>query len=92
MGIKRWKLRVSGIVQGVYFRASAEKSATEIGVTGYTRNLPDGDVEIVAEGSEGQLQQLKDWCHQGPPASRVDAVEVIEESATGEFSGFVIRR
>lgn len=88
---KRWHILVSGIVQGVYYRASTEGQAKEIGLTGYARNLPDGRVEIVAEGTDQQLLQLKAWCHQGPPAASVDAVEVSEQSATGEFSEFGVR-
>lgn len=92
MSTKRWTLLVSGLVQGVYFRASATTQATELGVTGYARNLPDGRVEIVAEGTNDQLEQLKAWCAEGPPAARVDSVEVTEKLATGEFHEFGVWR
>ncbi|MCM0612204.1 acylphosphatase [Marinobacter sediminum] len=91
MEVKRWSFLVSGRVQGVYYRASTETRALELGLTGYTRNLPDGQVEIVAEGTEDRLAQLKTWCHDGPPAAQVDSVEVSEQVATGEFNGFGIR-
>lgn len=92
MADERWILVISGKVQGVYYRASTEAAAKEIGVSGYAKNLPDGRVEVVAEGDEHQLERLRAWCDQGPPAARVDLIEVSKQKATGEFSGFSIRR
>ncbi len=92
MTTKRWSLLVSGLVQGVYYRASTEAEATRLGVNGYARNLPDGRVEIVAEGSEDQLEELRRWCEVGPPAAQVDSVTVTEQAPTGEFRSFGIRR
>lgn len=92
MDTKRWILLISGHVQGVYYRASTEGKATELGLTGYARNLPDGRVEVLAEGLEPQLAELKAWCQEGPPAARVDSVEVSEHPATGDFPDFGIRR
>lgn len=66
MEIKRWCFLVSGLVQGVYYRASTQTKAVELGLTGYARNLPDGRVEVVAEGTEDKLTQLKTWCDDGP--------------------------
>lgn len=91
MTAKRWTLLISGLVQGVYYRASTETRASELGLTGYARNLADGRVEVVAEGTEDQLAQLKAWCEDGPPAARVDSVEVTEQPATGQFPNFGIR-
>ncbi|MBZ2168205.1 acylphosphatase [Marinobacter sp. F4216] len=91
MARKRWHLIISGKVQGVYYRASTESTANEIGVSGFARNLPDGRVEVVAEGTEEQLTKLREWCEQGPPAARVDDIEIDKLAATGEFSGFGIR-
>ncbi|QSP93999.1 acylphosphatase [Marinobacter salinisoli] len=92
MANKRWTLIISGKVQGVYYRASTESTANEIGVTGYARNLPDGRVEVVAEGTEEQLGKLRAWCQKGPPDARVEDIEMAEQVATGAFSGFGIRR
>lgn len=50
MDTKRWQLLISGRVQGVYYRASTEQKASSLGLTGFARNLPDGRVEIIAEG------------------------------------------
>ncbi|MGO1502547.1 MAG: acylphosphatase [Marinobacter sp.] len=92
MNVKRWKLIISGRVQGVSYRASAEAQANELNILGYTRNLADGRVEIIAEGSEVQLNKLESWCRKGPPASVVGSVAVEHQKATGEFTRFEIRR
>jgi acylphosphatase len=91
MEIKRWCFLVSGRVQGVYYRASTQTKAVELGLTGYARNLPDGRVEVVAEGTEDKLTQLKTWCDDGPPAANVNSVNISEQTPTGEFTGFGIR-
>ena len=91
MEIKRWNFLVSGHVQGVFYRASTESQALALGITGYARNLPDGRVEIIAEGTEDKLKQLKNWCGEGPPAAKVESVEVSEETPTGEFTDFGVR-
>ena len=91
MDTKRWQLLISGRVQGVYYRASTELKASSLGLTGFARNLPDGRVEIVAEGPEASLNELKAWCAEGPPHARVDAVDTASESPTGEFSDFSVR-
>lgn len=88
---KRWHIWISGRVQGVFYRAHTEQVARQLGLTGWVRNLPDGRVEIVAEGEEEKLQKLLDWCWQGPPAAQVNAVEMQEEPATGEFEQFAKR-
>ena len=82
---------VSGHVQGVFFRAEARTVAASHGLTGFTRNLPNGDVEIVAEGESEALQRLVDWSRHGPPLAQVDDVQVDFSEATGEFSGFAIQ-
>ncbi|MGO1462301.1 MAG: acylphosphatase [Marinobacter sp.] len=92
MTVKRWKLIISGRVQGVSYRASAEAQANELGILGYARNLADGRVEIVAEGNDRQLSELESWCREGSPAATVSSVDAEEQEATGEFTGFGIRR
>jgi len=81
--VKRVRAVVSGRVQGVWFRASTRDKARELGVTGTVRNLPDGDVEVVAEGEEHVVEQLLQWLWHGPPFARVDQVEV--EPFAGEL-------
>lgn len=71
---------VSGLVQGVFFRASTRERANELGVNGYAINLPDGRVEVLAVGETPAVHQLIEWLHRGPPAARVTRVEVRELS------------
>ncbi len=66
---------VHGRVQGVSFRASAQSKAQELGLTGWVRNLPDGEVEAVAQGEEAILDSFERWLWQGPEFARVTQVE-----------------
>lgn len=68
------RCRVSGRVQGVWFRGSTRREALALGLTGQAVNLPDGSVEVLACGDDHALAQLKSWLWQGPPAARVDDV------------------
>ncbi|HEX9678673.1 acylphosphatase [Nitrososphaera sp.] len=81
---------VAGKVQGVYFRQNTMQTAKQHGLAGWVRNLDDGRVEAVIEGDEDSVRNVVGWCHQGPSASKVDAVDVKYESYTGEFSDFTI--
>ncbi|WP_201304914.1 acylphosphatase [Streptomyces sp. GS7] len=80
---------VSGRVQGVFFRDTCRQTALEYGVSGWVRNLPDGNVEAVFEGDEDRVAQLVDWAHQGPPSAAVAKVEVRDEEP-GRLSGFEV--
>jgi acylphosphatase len=71
---------VSGRVQGVFYRASTRQKATELGCSGYARNLADGRVEVLAVGEQAAVQSLVDWLWRGSPASEVTAVDVRELS------------
>lgn len=79
---------VSGKVQGVFFRASTRDEALRLGLSGQARNLPDGGVEVIAEGEPAALDALEHWLQRGPPAARVDTVvrEPIAERAMRGFS------
>jgi acylphosphatase len=88
----RVHLFISGLVQGVFFRANTQTKAEELGVSGWVKNLADGRVEVVAEGEMKKLEELVAWSRQGPSGARIDTVEVGWEEATGEFSRFQIRR
>jgi acylphosphatase len=79
---------VSGRVQGVGFRASTERRAREIGVTGRVRNRMDGTVEVLAEGAPGQIEALAAWLETGPPMARIDGVEASYGPARGEYVDF----
>lgn len=67
---------VSGRVQGVFYRGSARQKATELGLSGYARNLPDGRVEVLVVGEPDATQAFIDWLWRGPPAAQVRNVEV----------------
>ena len=83
---------VYGYVQGVFFRAFASRQATELGLTGYVRNLPDGEaVEVNAEGERKKLEQLVAYLKLGPPAAKVDKVVTNWSEYTGSYPRFSIR-
>lgn len=69
------RFRVSGLVQGVYFRAGTQAEARKLELAGWAKNLPDGRVEVVACGAEAALAALAEWLEHGPPRAEVDAVE-----------------
>jgi acylphosphatase len=70
------RLRITGLVHGVSFRASMARLAADAGVRGWVRNLPDGAVEAFLEGDERNVQRVIDWARSGPPRARVDRVDV----------------
>jgi len=80
----RIHLIISGRVQGVGFRAHTQREAERLGLNGWVRNLPDGRVELVAEGEPAPVNQLVDWCRSGPARARVADVRVEWEAPTGE--------
>jgi acylphosphatase len=91
MAATRLRVRLTGEVQGVGYRAFARHYARTHGVTGYARNLADGSVEVVAEGPRATLEQMLPKLRQGPPFARVDVMTSIWEQATGDFAGFSVR-
>lgn len=88
---KQIHLFVSGRVQGVFYRASAQVHAKKLGLSGFAKNLPDGRVEIVAQGDRQTLDELVDWCRQGPADARVSDVQLTEEQIIAPMAGFDIR-
>ncbi|MEQ9562399.1 MAG: acylphosphatase [Woeseiaceae bacterium] len=69
------RFRVTGKVQGVFFRASTRDQARRLGITGHAVNLPDGSVEVLACGKSEALQSLRHWLHTGPAMARVDELQ-----------------
>jgi acylphosphatase len=88
---KRVHIVVRGVVQGVGFRMYTELEANRLGLRGYVRNLPDGAVEIVAEGPADAIERLIAWAKHGPPAASVEDVNVEYAEPNGEFVEFGIR-
>jgi acylphosphatase len=84
-------IRVSGSVQGVGFRYAAMRAAVKMGIRGFVRNLPDGDVYIEAEGEKNSMDKFISWCRKGPPYAWVEHVEVSEKRWEDFAAGFDIR-
>ncbi len=82
---------ISGRVHGVFFRAYVESRAADLKLTGYVRNLPDGKVEVRAEGERERLEKLVHYREVGSPAARVARVKVNWEEYRGLFTGFQVR-
>ncbi|MDB5125044.1 MAG: acyP [Mucilaginibacter sp.] len=76
--MKHLDIIVKGKVQGVFFRASTKAVADQLGVKGYIKNDPGGDVSIAAEGSQMVLDMFLEWCHEGPEDAKVTSVESHE--------------
>lgn len=91
MGGGRWRVRFSGSVQGVGFRETTRRLAEGFAVTGFVRNLSDGRVELVAEGSDAQVGRFLEAVR-GRMAPNIDGEELARPAATGEFAGFSVRR
>ncbi len=89
--MRRVRVYVSGVVQGVGFRYFTRRVAKELGVKGYVMNLNDGRVLVVAEGEDEQIEKLISALKVGPKTAIVKNVEVIEEEYKGEFEDFVVR-
>lgn len=90
MGLKQVHLRVRGRVQGVFFRASTQREARRLGLTGWVRNRNDNSVEMVAEGEETGIKDLIAWAQHGPSAARVERVDIRWRSFAGDFFDFRI--
>ena len=82
---------ITGKVQGVGFRNFTQLNARQLGINGYAKNLPNGTVEVVAEGDKAQLDALVALLKKGPRYARVDSLEIDERSFTGEYKSFGIR-
>ena len=89
--MRRVRVKISGLVQGVFYRAACADLAERLGLAGSIRNTPCGVVEAVFEGDEGRVDDMLVWCRKGPPHARVDRLEVVEEVPTGA-EGFRITR
>lgn len=81
------RIRVTGRVQGVWFRGWTVDQARELGLSGWVRNRRDGSVEILADGPAAAIAELIRRCHSGPPAARVERVE-NEDSEEAAPAGF----
>ncbi len=84
------QVRVSGRVQGVWFRASTVQEAIRLGVSGWVKNCPDGSVEVFMQGSGDAVNKLHQWCRNGPPGARVTDVSSQKADPDPVISNFSI--
>lgn len=88
---KRVQVVITGRVQGVGFRASCQRQAIGLGLTGWVRNRWDGTVEALFEGPEAAVDAMLAWCHDGPPMAYVTGVEVVTPPDAPPEHGFRVR-
>ena len=88
--MERYIITVTGKVQGVFFRSTAEDIATHLGLQGFARNEPDGSVYIEVEGDEPALKDFLAWAKQGPKHAKVERVDYTEKPPVG-LKGFETR-
>jgi acylphosphatase len=81
---------VTGMVQGVYYRAFTQRAAVELGLSGWVRNLPDGRVQAVVEGPRAKVEELVSRLKVGPPHAGVTDLSVTWKAPTGEAFGFTV--
>ncbi len=86
--MKKIIIKVTGLVQGVFFRYTTRKVARKLGLKGYVKNMPDGTVYIEAEGEENDLKQLLQFANTGPPHAKVENVEYEIRDADNKYKGF----
>ena len=87
---ERAHIRVSGQVQGVFFRDSTRRKAEELGLSGWVKNLPDGKVEAVFEGPSDSVRKMVRWCEEGPQQASVENVDTDFESPGEDLQGFEV--
>jgi acylphosphatase len=83
-------IRVTGRVQGVGFRYSAQSTASFLGLHGFVRNLPNGDVYIEVEGDPIAVEDFIKWCRQGPPRAMIKFIDIYDGEVIG-FNRFEVR-
>lgn len=84
-------IKISGQVQGIFFRAQTQDLASNLDLKGYVENLADGTVLIVVEGEKENLEKLLNWAKNGPELAKVEKVDIKWEKPTGEFESFQIK-
>jgi acylphosphatase len=84
-------LLITGVVQGVFFRATAKEVADKLGVKGWVKNTPNDEVEAMASGTDDAIHRFINWCWQGPPKALVTDVVVTKKEETS-FKDFSVIR
>ena len=91
MDKKTIRVIISGRVQGVCFRMETERAAEKFGIYGWVRNRRDGTVEALIEGTSDKIDEMLNWCREGPPLAKVTDLKIFEEEYRGEYKDFTIR-
>lgn len=89
--MKHINLKITGEVQGVFFRMEAKKKAEQLGLSGFAENHEDGTVYIELEGEESLLEEFVNWAKNGPSLANVEDVEIMEEEGLKGFEDFTVR-
>ena len=93
MACKHLNIKITGKVQGVWFRKYTKDQADALQLNGTVQNMPDGSVYVEVESTnEAKLNEFTQWLHQGSPLSKVEKVEILEEKPCQNFDGFMIIR
>ena len=85
------QLKITGLVQGVFYRSTAKRIAQDLKLKGYVKNNEDGSVSLVAEGPEDKLVELLKWCQKGPENAQIKDIDVKYEAVTGKYPDFSIK-
>jgi acylphosphatase len=91
MALKRVRVIVSGLVQGVFFRANTVSMAQGLGLKGWVKNNFDGSVEALFQGEEELVNKAVVWCHSGPTSARVTEVKTQEETPCDALNNFNVK-
>ncbi|MBD3360919.1 acylphosphatase [Candidatus Peregrinibacteria bacterium] len=86
--MKQAILKITGRVQGVFFRDSARKEAQRLDLTGYAKNMPDDSVEAFVQGEKENIKKFIEWCKEGPSAAEVENIQVDWQEKAEEIRGF----
>lgn len=89
--MKAYRLKITGKVQGVWFRESTRAKALELGIKGFVRNEKDGSVYVEAVGDDEAMADFIKWCKEGPELAEVENI-IIEEKEVGRHEGFEVMR
>jgi acylphosphatase len=91
LSLRHYNITVKGLVQGVSYRFATLRKAHKLSLTGYVKNLHNGDVFIEVEGKEENINKLIEWCYIGPPLAEVKEL-IAEEKELNHFRNFEIKK
>ncbi|MBN1828287.1 MAG: acylphosphatase [Deltaproteobacteria bacterium] len=89
---KRVRLKITGRVQGVFFRSETLRTARYLNIAGWVRNCSDGSVEALLEGPTEKVDRMIDWCRRGPSLANVTSINISEEPCRGQYNDFTIHQ